>query len=89
MRALHFFFIPPDNREDETGLPCGHAYGVIGFTENKADPKQSMITIINPHQENEWFGGRTPSGIEDPGPGKFRMSLEKFNKVFSRLSYSE
>ncbi|MCB9674322.1 MAG: hypothetical protein H6737_04350, partial [Alphaproteobacteria bacterium] len=67
-----------DNRE---GLPDTHAYTVLGF-----DPAADTVELRNPHAKNEHDGpdGQPLDGKED---GKFTLSMEEFNRLFSNVAY--
>lgn len=44
-----------DNREDNSGLPCGHEYSVIAFSPNADNPQNATITLRNPHGRVNWL----------------------------------
>lgn len=78
-----------DNKEDSSGLQCGHAYSVLDFSPNPADPQNAMITLRNPYGESSWFDGKPPDCITDLGGGKFQMSLYDFSRLFSDIAYAK
>lgn len=82
--GLHGELLPfTDGKDDETGLPRGHAYTIVGF-----DPQTKEVIIRNPQGENEPLdaNGNAKDGKDN---GVFRMPLSEFQKKFDRLSHTK
>ena len=61
--------------ENDLHLPDGHAYSVIGWDGTN-------LTIRNP-----W--GSNPGKAPGSATGVFQLTLERFDEIFSEISYEE
>ncbi len=66
-----------DNQK-KSGLPTGHAYSVVGY-----DPATKTVTLRNP------WGHGEGTYKDKKNDGEFKMSLEDFQKIMTRVTYQK
>lgn len=68
--------------DNELKLPSGHAYSVLAWSG-------TWITVRNPWGSNPQKVPAKATGFVNLGGGKFKMTMSKFEDVFSQLCYQE
>ncbi|MBM3461653.1 MAG: hypothetical protein FJX76_06085 [Armatimonadetes bacterium] len=77
----------PTKAPNESGLPTGHEYGILGY-----DAESRTVTVRNPYGRNPLTVGEplnAEGGARDgEADGVFRMTLDQFRRNFDGVAYA-